>query len=498
LFLPLPIWVAIVVLLVLAGLAGARVIEQVTSTSEVVEPLRVTDKVDFDTPLWPCTSTFLTFNVVNDAPVTYGLRLTPGECIFPEGVHFGEVTVSGEPYTWGETVEIPPYGTVACSIEVVADCDAEVGPVKVTINVERVAPGPPTFPTIGYSPSSFSFEAEEGGANPSDQTLGIWNAGAETLNWSVSDDGAWLSLSPTSGSSTGETDDVTLSVDISGMSADTYTATITITAPGATNTPQTVPVSLTIAPGWWVFDYETAEIYLSIYTSVDGGIPDLEIRPAIVSGCELWVSTGITEGSSAYRVLKIPQASYWSVALVSEEADPTLGWSTILLVMTGDGDGRLYIDAWGDVDVAGETTEIGTALTWGDGDPDPPGSAWLHLPLRADIYCAPGVNPKPDPGDPSTWGMLGLQVPMDIYMTTGVSENHITDTAEPATPATALTCSTKIDAGVPFAIGDGDPADYVGTGATLVAASAVIDQMFGEFEIDIQFISATEIAPAAP
>jgi predicted secreted protein len=116
-------------------------------------------------------------------------------------------------------------------------------PVTVPVSLTITAPG---VPTIGYDPSSFSFEAEEGGANPSDQTLGIWNAGAETLNWSVSDDGAWLSLSPTSGSSTGETDDVTLSVDISGMSAGEYDATITISAPGATNTPQTVPVSLTI------------------------------------------------------------------------------------------------------------------------------------------------------------------------------------------------------------------------------------------------------------
>lgn len=169
-----------------------------------------------------------------------------------------------------------------------------------------------------------------------------------------------------------------------------------------------------------------------------------------------------------------------------------------MLEMTGDGDGRLYIDASGDVDVTGETTEAGTILTWGDGSPDPAGSAWLHLPVRVDVYFAPGVDPKPDPANPATWGTLGLQLPMDMYMTTGVSENHVTDTAEPATPGTALTCSTKLDAGVPFDVGDGDPADYVGTGATFVAAGAVIDQMFEDFELDIQFISATEIAPAAP
>jgi len=102
-------------------------------------------------------------------------------------------------------------------------------------------------PTISFSPSSFSFNAILGGANPSDQTLRIWNSGGGTLNWSVSDDAAWLSLSPTGGSSTGERDNVTVSVSISGMSTGSYNATITISAPGITNSPQTVPVRLVIS-----------------------------------------------------------------------------------------------------------------------------------------------------------------------------------------------------------------------------------------------------------
>jgi hypothetical protein len=105
-----------------------------------------------------------------------------------------------------------------------------------------------TVPTISFSPSSFSFSATQGGANPPSQTLHIWNSGGGTLSWSVSDDATWLSLSPTSGSSAGETDTVTVSVGISGMVAGTYSAIITISAPGATNTPQTVPVSLVISP----------------------------------------------------------------------------------------------------------------------------------------------------------------------------------------------------------------------------------------------------------
>lgn len=103
-------------------------------------------------------------------------------------------------------------------------------------------------PTIGKSPPSLSFTAIQGGINPAFQTLNITNTGSGTLTWSVSGDAPWLSLSPTSGSTTTGTNPITVSVNTAGLAPNTYSATITITAPGATNTPQTVPVTLTITP----------------------------------------------------------------------------------------------------------------------------------------------------------------------------------------------------------------------------------------------------------
>jgi len=110
-------------------------------------------------------------------------------------------------------------------------------PVTLTVNA------PP--PTIGYSPTNFSFTATQGGPNPSNQTLSISNTGGGTLNWSVSDNASWLSLNPTSGTNSGT---VTLSVNIAGLTAGTYNATITITATGATNSPVSIPVTLTVNP----------------------------------------------------------------------------------------------------------------------------------------------------------------------------------------------------------------------------------------------------------
>jgi len=102
-------------------------------------------------------------------------------------------------------------------------------------------------PGISFSPANLSFSAVKGSANPANQTLEIWNSGGGTLNWSLTDDAAWLSEAPMSGNSTGEHDNVTVSVNIIGMSAGNYTANITITAAGANNTPQVVPVSLHIS-----------------------------------------------------------------------------------------------------------------------------------------------------------------------------------------------------------------------------------------------------------
>lgn len=103
-------------------------------------------------------------------------------------------------------------------------------------------------PSITIEPASFNFTTEQEGINPSSQTLNIWNSGSGTLSWSASSDADWLILNPDSGSSTGELDNVTLSVNISSMDSGHYVALAVVSAAGATNTPQTAVVSLSIKP----------------------------------------------------------------------------------------------------------------------------------------------------------------------------------------------------------------------------------------------------------
>jgi hypothetical protein len=101
-------------------------------------------------------------------------------------------------------------------------------------------------PVLGLSPTTFSFTATQGAANPAPKTLNVTNPGTGTLTWSVTDDATWLTLTPASGTTTTGTSQVTLSVNTLGLLTGPFTAAITVTATTATNSPQTIPVTMTV------------------------------------------------------------------------------------------------------------------------------------------------------------------------------------------------------------------------------------------------------------
>ncbi|MFN8004310.1 MAG: S8 family serine peptidase [Acidobacteriota bacterium] len=117
------------------------------------------------------------------------------------------------------------------------------GATNTPLNIPVTLTVTSTTPTIGVSPASLSFTATAGGSNPANQTISITNTGGGTLSWTASDNATWLTLSPASGTAPST---LTASVSISGLAAGTYNGTITITGTGATNSPLSVPVTLTV------------------------------------------------------------------------------------------------------------------------------------------------------------------------------------------------------------------------------------------------------------
>jgi len=98
--------------------------------------------------------------------------------------------------------------------------------------------------TISLAPTGLAFSAMQGDSDSAPQTVAISNSGTETLGWSVSTTASWLSLSTTAGTTPAS---FTATPIIPGLAAGTYSTTITVTAVGATNSPQTIQVDLTIS-----------------------------------------------------------------------------------------------------------------------------------------------------------------------------------------------------------------------------------------------------------
>ncbi|MCL4402746.1 MAG: malectin domain-containing carbohydrate-binding protein, partial [Acidobacteria bacterium] len=98
------------------------------------------------------------------------------------------------------------------------------------------------LPVLNLSTGNVSFSALAG-VNPAAQTVNVSNLGAGSLNWTAADSQSWLAVSPASGANASA---LTVAANAAGMAAGNYTGTITVTAPGATNSPKTINVSLSV------------------------------------------------------------------------------------------------------------------------------------------------------------------------------------------------------------------------------------------------------------
>jgi hypothetical protein len=132
------------------------------------------------------------------------------------------------------------------------------GTLKQAITVTAAA----TKPTLSVSPSTLSFSYQSGGTVPGAQTISTSSSGA-ALSYTTTTSASWLTATPSGTTPTG----IRVSVSPSALSAGTYTGTVTITASGASNSPQTVAVTLnvtaatqptlTVSPANLSFAYQT-------------------------------------------------------------------------------------------------------------------------------------------------------------------------------------------------------------------------------------------------
>jgi len=176
-----------------------------------------------------------TFNVSNTGEGTLNWQATASEAwitgVTPANGNCGagesdQVTVTvdragldNNTYTGTVTVTSPEAGSATVN-------------VQMEVNVEY-------HPQLSVTPLDLDF-----GSNGTEQTLQITNTGDGTLNWNIGATEGWLSCNPTSGSTTTEIDEVTVTVDRTGLTAGAYDDIIPFTSNDGTadvNVDMTVP-----------------------------------------------------------------------------------------------------------------------------------------------------------------------------------------------------------------------------------------------------------------
>ncbi|MCK4871421.1 MAG: right-handed parallel beta-helix repeat-containing protein [Phycisphaerales bacterium] len=168
------------------------------------------------------------------------LRIIPPEYTYEDGPYWYNywrcvASTSGIPYLppsayeYDEDVHVttPPIwfdegdtATIAGGIQIQPFCLSVLGFVSaigenfgVLESVQIVQENPPDpILAVDPDPPSHNF-GQQTRLEPAEWTFNIWNSGTGTLDWGAESDRDWISVSPNSGSSTGEWDAVTVTID---------------------------------------------------------------------------------------------------------------------------------------------------------------------------------------------------------------------------------------------------------------------------------------------
>jgi uncharacterized protein (TIGR03437 family) len=164
-----------------------------------------------------------------------GVGFGPNQCPACQITAANPTATALQVLSWSDstiTAELPAaFGVGIATIGVAAASGSD----SMNIMAGTVSP----LPTISLSSSSVSFSFAIGGAAPAAQSVTASNSGGGSLSYSVASNAAWL-ITSVSGAS------ITVSANPAGLAAGAYQGTVTVTAAGASNSPQSIAVSLLV------------------------------------------------------------------------------------------------------------------------------------------------------------------------------------------------------------------------------------------------------------
>jgi len=186
---------------------------------------------------------------------------------------------------------------------------AETGATEVVNVVLEVLP----TPELSVTPDALTYTSTNGSA-PLSQELIITNTGSGTLNWSAAKDRSWILMEKEAGTGDGS---ILVGVDITSMSAGTYSGSVTVTAEGAISSPAVIPVTLNIIQ-------ETGTI--NVTTSIAGATFTISGTASYSGSGAVWARTGAPAGT--YAIVYGDVAGYTTPSSQSEVlgAEGTIGF----------------------------------------------------------------------------------------------------------------------------------------------------------------------------
>jgi uncharacterized protein (TIGR03437 family) len=259
------------------SLGGANPLsKQVTLTPAVTGA--VVSYTTSTTVTTPSGGTWLSVTPTPAGNTTSGLTITATPGTLSPGTYNGTVTLS-----YGSS------GLAATSI-----------PVTLTVPLTTLT-GPSTGLTFGYT---------TGGTPPANQTLNIGTAsGTVTANAAVTSGNSWLSVTPSSATASSVTPAAfTVSVNTTGLTANTYNGNIQVTSAGASNT-LNIPVTLNVSSNTLTVPTNT----LAFSYTIGGTAP-------LAKNVNITGTSGITYSTSV--AVTTPAGGTWLVATPSGTTVP--------------------------------------------------------------------------------------------------------------------------------------------------------------------------------
>jgi uncharacterized protein (TIGR03437 family) len=224
----------------------------------------------------------------------------------PSGGNWLSITPSSGNLTTPQnlTVTVNTSGLAAGTYS--GDIGLTANGATLTVPVNLVVGSTGLAGNITLSPSTLSFSAVSGGAEPASQTLTVSSAAGSAgvgFTAAASSTGNWLSVSPTSGTTQAN---LSVSVNQANLSAGNHTGTITVTPTGGTAQEVQVTINVvsqpgvTVSPGSLSFSFQAGSggsvTPGQLTVTASGGTASFQ---ASASSSGNWLSVTPTSGSTS-------------------------------------------------------------------------------------------------------------------------------------------------------------------------------------------------------